>query len=67
MAGLWFKSGFAHEGLNQLVTLTTQADKACAQIHGRMPLIIEADKIDHWFDWSIIRENPTILRVGQAC
>ena len=62
MAGLWFQ----HEGFNQLVTLTTQADEACAKIHGRMPLIIEADKIDHWFDGSIISREPTILRVEKA-
>ena len=50
MAGLWFKSGFEHEGLNQLVTLTTQADEACAEIHGRMPLIIEPESINTWLN-----------------
>ena len=66
MAGLWFKSGFEHEGLNQLVTLTTQADEACAEIHGRMPLIIAAGDAEHWLDNQIINGVQTDLRVEQV-
>lgn len=55
MAGLWFK----HDGLNQLVTLTTQADGACAKIHGRMPLIIEEQDITTWLTNPIPRHLST--------
>lgn len=66
MAGLWFKSGFEHEGLNQLVTLTTQADETCAQIHGRMPLIITAGEMNNWLEVGVIENSPTDLIVEKA-
>ena len=55
MAGLWFE----HEDYNQLVTLTTQANEACAGIHARMPLIIEPSEITSWLNNSEIRNTPT--------
>lgn len=55
MAGLWFE----HEGVNKLVTLTTQANEVCAEIHRRMPLIIEPEKS---ITGSITRTKPIRIK-----
>lgn len=34
----------------QLVTLTTQPNKICEEIHKRMPVIIEPHNINYWFN-----------------
>jgi putative SOS response-associated peptidase YedK len=62
MTGLWFE----HEGLNQLVTLTTQANEACAEIHGRMPLIIEPEEVNNWLNIET-RVTPLFQKEKMPC
>lgn len=66
MAGLWFNyAGVKGEGLKQLVTLTTQADEACAQIHGRMPLIIPTEDIQFWLNDKNQTESRAVQQATQ--
>lgn len=48
MGGIWFESELGTE----LVTLTTEPNKKCADIHKRMPVIIHPDEIDLWLQGS---------------
>jgi len=45
MAGIWFEG----EEKSQLVTLTTQPTKQCAEIHKRMPVLINPQQVEAWF------------------
>ncbi len=46
MAGIWFES----DGVPQLVTLTTHPNEQCGKIHKRMPVLIDRDNVDYWFN-----------------
>jgi putative SOS response-associated peptidase YedK len=48
MAGILFKNEL--ENRIQLVTLTNVPNAECLPYHGRMPLLIEKDEIDFWFN-----------------
>lgn len=45
MAGILFSSEST-----ELVTLTTKPNTKCAQYHRRMPVLIQPDNIDYWFN-----------------
>ena len=45
MAGIWFEG----EEQSQLVTLTTKPNKQCAEIHKRMPVLINPQQVEAWF------------------
>ena len=44
MGGIWYP----HDHYNQLITLTTHPNAKCAQIHDRMPVLIDYDHLDFW-------------------
>jgi putative SOS response-associated peptidase YedK len=46
MAGIWFN----HDGHNQVVTLTTAPQGQCKEIHARMPVIIQPQDLNFWFN-----------------
>ncbi|MAZ89508.1 MAG: DUF159 family protein [Cellvibrionaceae bacterium] len=48
MAGIYFNREFGAE----LVTLTTQPNAKCAQIHNRMPVLIEVSNAQSWLQGS---------------
>ena len=48
MAGIWFEG----EEKSQLVTLTTKPTQQCAEIHQRMPVLINPQQVEAWFSLS---------------
>lgn len=52
MAGIWF----SHEDHKQFVTLTTEPNSTCAEIHHRMPVMINKEDVNYWFN-----SNPAEL------
>ena len=60
MAGIWFESG----DQQQLVTLTTEPNDRCAEIHKRMPGLILPDDIDVWFGASKDKANSLLLPIS---
>jgi len=44
MGGIWFENELGTE----LVTLTTEPNKKCAEIHKRMPVIVHPEEVDIW-------------------
>lgn len=64
MAGVWYP----HEDLDQLVTLTTKPNKKCAEIHNRMPVVIEPNMIELWLAGSGEEVRPLMDAIGSdAC
>lgn len=55
MAGIWFET----EGMPEIVTLTTYPNSSCAEIHKRMPVLIEPENVNFWFNSSV--ENLRVL------
>ena len=49
MAGIWFEQ----EDTPQLVTLTTRPNSKCAEYHRRMPVIINPEEVDYWFNSTV--------------
>ncbi len=45
MAGIWYQA----ENAPELVTLTINPSPKCAEIHSRMPAMIDASDMDSWF------------------
>jgi len=46
MAGIWFE----REGIPEVVSLTTHPNERCAKIHKRMPVLIDKNNVDYWFN-----------------
>ncbi|MFT5521734.1 MAG: putative SOS response-associated peptidase YedK [Enterobacterales bacterium] len=46
MAGIWYES----EGIPQMLTLTTHPNERCGKIHKRMPVLIDKENVDYWFN-----------------
>ncbi len=57
MAGIWYQSAKSPE----LVTLTINPSPKCAEIHSRMPLLIDPVNIDPWFHSSVEDIQPLIV------
>ena len=53
MAGLLYNPGSP-----QVVTLTTTPNKKCSEIHHRMPVLIQPNNIDYWFNASVAELPP---------
>lgn len=45
MAGIWYQTA----GSSELVTLTINPSPKCAEIHSRMPVIVQVSELDSWF------------------
>lgn len=54
MAGIWFGQPASAE----LVTLTTEPTAPCAEIHHRMPLLIQPEQVDLWLNASAAAVEP---------
>jgi putative SOS response-associated peptidase YedK len=44
MAGLYNE----YQGENRFVILTTEANASMAEVHSRMPVVLDRDRMDHW-------------------
>jgi len=60
MAGLLFDPSSP-----KLITLTTSPNEKCAPYHQRMPMLIEPEHIDNWFDLSVGQVKP-LLNAGNG-
>lgn len=47
-----YMAGIALEGGKELVTLTTEPNKQCSEIHHRMPLLIPDEEVMNWISGS---------------
>ena len=59
MAGIWFEN----EGKPQLVTLTTNPNEKCSEIHNRMPALIMPEDAECWLSSEIETIQPLLLAV----
>lgn len=57
MCGVWYKAVETPE----LVTLTITPSLKCAEIHGRMPLLIDPVNIDPWLQSSVEDVQPLMV------
>jgi putative SOS response-associated peptidase YedK len=46
MAGIWYENN----EIPQVVSLTTHPNERCGQIHKRMPVLIDKENVDYWFN-----------------
>jgi len=60
MAGILFKGD-----LSELVTLTTKPNKTCAEYHKRMPVLIEPENIEYWFNADVNKLEPLFNNVNE--
>ncbi len=63
MAGVWYPH---LEGQAQFVTLTTHPNKKCSDIHSRMPVIIERQHLDLWFNGSTEDLEPLLNAISAS-
>lgn len=56
MAGIWYET----DDQPQLVTLTTKPNQKCAEIHQRMPVLIQLEDVDYWFHSAPEQLTPII-------
>ena len=61
MAGIWFGEPF-HAGL---VTLTTKPLARCADIHHRMPLLIDPQDAELWLTAPVAEVGPMMTTTGE--
>jgi putative SOS response-associated peptidase YedK len=59
MAGIWFEN----EGKPQVVTLTTNPNEKCSEIHKRMPVLIRPANAESWLSSDIETIQPLLLAV----
>jgi len=64
-AGLWeqWHSKETEESLETATLITTQANDFLAQLHDRMPVILEADRAERW----LAGDNELIETASQDC
>jgi putative SOS response-associated peptidase YedK len=48
----------------ELVSLTTQPNAECAQIHSRMPLLVAEDRVHQWLSADISELGPLLRDPG---
>lgn len=61
MAGIWFDELSQAE----LVTLTTKPLERCAEIHHRMPLLIDPEHVELWLNGSAAELRPIMIVTGE--
>ncbi|MCI8639746.1 MAG: SOS response-associated peptidase [Coprococcus sp.] len=65
---LMYMAGFydRFENESRFVILTTEANGSMIKVHDRMPLILEENQLEQWFDGDrmeeILRQTPTLLQ-----
>ncbi|MBV1880398.1 MAG: SOS response-associated peptidase [Pseudomonadales bacterium] len=68
MAGIRFVGGSTGDRTrentaSQIVTLTTKPNKQCAEIHKRMPVLINPENVDSWFGSDVKDVRELLLAV----
>ena len=63
MGVLWDTWTDGHEHMESCVLLTQPANEDCRDVHDRMPVIIEQDRVEDWLSGGVLPPEPESGRI----